>query len=84
MARRVLAFECQYCGALKKSKTIATRHEVACMKNPDGRNCILCVHHVKLDTPVTGGGKYWCPLRDVACSIAVSANCPNFKRIEKK
>lgn len=83
MARRVLAYECQYCGAIKKSKNIATRHEESCKQNPNARNCMFCVHHTKLEECVPGGGRLWCPLRSMACSSAVGAKCPHFKRTEE-
>lgn len=73
MARRVLAYECRYCGAIKKTENICLRHEKACMKNPDARNCILCQHSFKeSSTLMCGKGK--------VCSQAVSVKCEHFAR----
>lgn len=75
MARRVLAWECRYCGAIKKSETICNRHEKTCLKNPDARNCIVCAHSAKsVSALICSKGK--------VCSRATSAKCEHFKREE--
>ena len=74
MATRTLAYECKYCGALKRSKLICERHEVACFQNPDAKNCVLCEH--KLDSR---SGSV-CKLTNKRCSVAVSATCEKFVR----
>jgi hypothetical protein len=73
MARRVLAWECRYCGALKKTELICNRHEVACPKNPDRKNCIDCVYC---------GEDNVCIVRGCGCSTAVSPYCQEYKREE--
>ncbi len=75
MARRVLAWECKYCGAIKKSETIALRHELTCIKNPDARNCIVCAYSIGSETT----RKLLC-LKGKTCSRAVSAKCEYFRR----
>lgn len=37
MATRVLAYECKYCGTLKKTRALMDRHELACLKNPKAK-----------------------------------------------
>lgn len=73
MARRVLAWECRYCGALKKTENICLRHEKACMKNPNPRNCILCKYGRSNDS----GMSLICQ-KGKTCSQATSANCEYF------
>ena len=75
MARRVLAYECRHCGAIKKTEKICLRHEKACLKNPESRNCILCQHSI----PNSGSSKLLCQ-KGKACSQAISANCEHFVR----
>lgn len=77
MARRVLAWECRHCGAIKKSETICIRHEQTCLKNPDAKNCILCEHSYK----ITPGGSLRCRNGKI-CSRATSAKCEYFERKE--
>ena len=72
MATRVLAYECKYCGALKKTNTICERHETTCFQNPDAKNCVLCEHMRNGDN-----GKV-CFVTGKRCSVAVSANCEHF------
>lgn len=75
MPRRILAWECRYCGAIKKSETICNRHEITCLSNPDARNCIVCKHS---HTPAPVG-----PLKcrkGKICSRATSAKCEHFER----
>lgn len=75
MARRIIAWECKYCGEIKKNETIALRHEATCIKNPEARNCILCIHSI----PNSITGKLFCQ-KGKTCSRAVSAGCEHFKR----
>lgn len=77
MARRVLAWECRYCGTIKKSETICERHEKTCLKNPDARNCVVCQHSHKPE-----GDSLSC-LKGKKCSRATSAKCEHFKRKEE-
>jgi hypothetical protein len=80
MARKILAYECQFCGTIKKTRNIAERHEISCKMNPDAHNCMLCKNAMKLEKCVKGGGRYWCPTGNKACSSAVGANCERFDR----
>lgn len=75
MARRVLAWECKYCGEIKKSETIAVRHEITCVKNPDTRNCLFCIYGMAL----LDSGHMLCQ-KGKTCSRAVSAKCEHFKK----
>lgn len=75
MARRILAWECRYCGAIKKTENICLRHEKTCMKNPDARNCILCKH----SSNKPGTRELLCQ-KGKKCSQATSANCEHFTR----
>lgn len=75
MPRQVLAWQCRFCGEIKKSEKIAARHEAACLANPDCRNCIVCKHEES-----SPGSKSVCGVRGVNCSRAVSANCEDFGR----
>lgn len=74
MAVRTLAYECRYCGTLKKTRKLCERHELACLKNPDARNCTLCEHIDKHEKPAR------CGVSGKMCSSAVSAQCTTFKR----
>lgn len=74
MAKRVLAYECRYCGALKKSEKICLRHEIGCTKNPNRKNCMDCVYR--------DDERNLCEMRGVQCSRAVSAYCEDYMRRE--
>lgn len=74
MATRTLAYECKYCGALKKSKTICERHELTCFSNPDAKNCVLCRN------AIDGEKGRVCKVTGKRCSVAVSAQCEDFAR----
>lgn len=76
MATRTLAYECRYCGALKKTKATCERHELACLKNPEAKNCTVCEHAHKS----TAKGRLICAISHKLCSTAVSARCNMFKR----
>ena len=74
MATRTLAYECKYCGALKRTKLICERHELTCFQNPDAKNCVLCKN-----IRASASGKV-CVVTGKRCSVAVSANCDSFVR----
>lgn len=74
MATRTLAYECRYCGALKRTKNVCERHELTCFQNPDAKNCVLCQHMSESKT-----GRV-CPVTGKRCSVAVSAGCDFFTR----
>ena len=74
MAVRTLAYECTYCGTLKKSKKVCENHEIACLSNPNAKNCVRCQH-----MKATEKGKI-CGLSGKRCSVAVSAHCGDFAR----
>lgn len=74
MATRTLAYECKYCGALKRTKNVCERHEITCFQNPDAKNCILCENRVDSDKGSI------CSLTGKRCSVAVSASCEHFAR----
>lgn len=76
MATRTLAYECKYCGALKRTKVICERHELTCFQNPDAKNCVLCQHMRQ-----SYHGRV-CSVTGKRCSVAVSANCEHFARRE--
>lgn len=78
MAIRTLAYECKFCGALKRSKTICERHEETCLQNPNAKNCIRCEHHEFNQVQ----GITVCSITGKKCSSAVSAKCQDFKRVE--
>jgi hypothetical protein len=78
MARRVLAWECGYCGELKKTENIANRHEASCLKNPNAKNCVLCTHSYK--QTLYGNSILVCKEKKVTCSRAISAKCDDFER----
>jgi len=78
MAKQVLAWKCRYCGVIKKSETIATRHERSCLNNPEAKNCIVCVESY---TGYGGNNVLTCTARRCDCSRAISANCDKFQRI---
>lgn len=84
MARRILAWECRHCGAIKKSETICNRHEQTCLQNPDARNCILCKHSYKpvVDFPPDEPTPSLMCKKGKTCSRATSAKCEYFGRKE--
>ena len=74
MALRVLANQCKYCEALKKTKNTCERHEIACLSNPNAKNCMLCGHRT------TRENKRVCGISGKLCSSSVSANCSDIVR----
>lgn len=76
MATRTLAYECKYCGALKRTKNVCERHELTCFQNPDAKNCVLCQNMRQ------GKGGRVCAVTGKRCSVAISANCEYFARRE--
>lgn len=74
MATRTLAYECKYCGTLKRTKNVCERHELTCLSNPDAKNCILCQHCSKRENARV------CAVSGKRCSVAVSAQCSSFAR----
>ena len=74
MATRTLAYECKYCGTLKRTKNVCERHELTCLQNPDAKNCILCQHSTN-----AANGRV-CEVTRKRCSRAVSATCEHFVR----
>ncbi len=82
MARMVMAYECQYCRALKRTKNLCIRHEQACKQNPDSKNCSFCIHSKLYDKPMPGGGRLWCEKRQIPATSAVGPRCENFTRKE--
>ena len=72
MPKRVLAWQCDYCGKLKKTELIARRHEKSCIKNPNRKNCIDC----------KGFSSGECIFRGIRCSSAVSPDCTEYIKKE--
>lgn len=77
MATRTLAYECKYCGALKRTKNVCERHELTCFENPEAKNCVLCKHMTE------GASGRVCSVTGKRCSVAISATCEHFVRREK-
>lgn len=73
MARRIYAWMCRYCGDIKKTRNVAEKHEIACLKNPNARNCMHCIYSFE------GVGGLKCE-KGKKCTKAVSAVCPYFTR----
>lgn len=74
MATRTLAYECKYCGALKRTKNVCERHELTCLQNEDAKNCVRCEHMTnKANIRI-------CDMTGKRCSVAVSASCEHFSR----
>lgn len=65
----IVAYECEYCGTIKRTKKVMQNHERTCMKNPNAINCLKCRN--------AQGGK--CTVTGKKCSKAVSAMCNNFQ-----
>ena len=74
MATRTLAYECKYCGALKRTRNVCERHETTCFQNPDAKNCLWCVN---MSEGVKGRV---CKVTHKRCSVAISATCEHFLR----
>ena len=86
MAKQILAYECAYCGILKKSRKIAERHERSCFKNPNAVNCMICEN--RYDYKETLSEDEWgassrvvhkCKVNDKLCSRSLSGNCTHFE-----
>ena len=80
MPKQVLAWKCRYCGVLKKTETIADRHEKSCLQNPGAKNCIICVHSTNELGEFGEPHALVCHIKGCGCSRAVSANCDDFKK----
>lgn len=65
----IVAYQCDYCGTIKRTKKVMQNHELTCMKNPNAINCLKCVN--------AKDGK--CVITSKKCSKAVSAICGKFK-----
>lgn len=74
MATRTLAYECKYCGALKRTKNVCERHELTCFQNPEAKNCVLCENMTE-----SANGRVCC-VNGKRCSVAISATCEHFAR----
>ena len=74
MATRTLAYECKYCGTLKRTKNVCERHELSCLKNPDAKNCIYCEHMKSVE------GIKVCAVNGKKCSVAVSSSCTRYSK----
>lgn len=42
--KKIIAFECEYCNKILKSRSGMKRHEIMCFKNPASRSCITCAY----------------------------------------
>ena len=40
--KKVVRYKCDYCGKIAVKPETILRHEAACIKNPDGKNCYMC------------------------------------------
>lgn len=78
MAYHVLAWKCEYCGDLKKTKHIADRHEKACKMNPNAQNCLECAKSFYEDTDDGSPGTYICMVDGKLCTRARSGNCTHY------
>lgn len=76
MPNKVLAYQCKFCGALKRSFGICQRHEYSCLQNPNARNCLLCEHMVVENREAR------CSVKNKKCTSAVSGHCDSFVRME--
>lgn len=78
MSKRIVAYQCEYCGAIKRTQTIIERHEKACIKNPRAKNCLFCKHS-ELTFDGTKNIRF-CKLTGSESRKDISANCNNFER----
>lgn len=81
MAKRVLSYECEWCGEIKKTKHICVRHEKACLRNPDLRNCAACQHSRFIDGR---NYKMRCAVDQKNCTKLRALTCENFRRDDEK
>ena len=42
MPKAMWSYQCEYCGGLFKSYKFCDKHEMACIKNPEGKSCMYC------------------------------------------
>jgi hypothetical protein len=42
--KRIIAYKCEHCGKVLKTKWGILKHENTCLKNPVGKNCFMCKH----------------------------------------
>lgn len=76
MSTRTIAFMCNYCNDIFKAKSIADRHEITCMQNPNCKNCLICKHTTRDAT-----GQILCSFDYKDISRLKAVNCTNFERM---
>lgn len=85
VSKRTYGYLCGYCGKIFKSYKIADRHERACLKNPNAKNCVVCKHIIKDHTGIDKNGnefsKSICGIDKCVCSKSRSADCDYFEHI---
>ena len=82
MPKAMWSYQCDYCGGLFKSYKFCEKHEVACIKNPEGKSCMYCEYgwskkeRKKNNNVCPKSGRRYCK--------QISANCEHFIRIDRK
>ena len=55
--KEVIAFQCEYCNKIKRTKALMKKHEAKCYKNPSLHSCYNCDNLVIDDC---NGKRVWC------------------------
>lgn len=76
------SYKCEYCGSLFKSFKICDRHEMACNKNPDAKNCLYCEYG--WSKSIRKRNNMICPQLKKRYSKTSSVSCEFFKKIDRK
>lgn len=93
--KKVVRYKCDYCKKLAVKPETIEHHEKECIKNPESRNCYLCVHSIQggyVDTPYDGE-KFaenipYCGIRREQLGLlreygCTALNCKYFERDDK-
>lgn len=82
MPTALWSYKCEYCGSLFKSYKFCDRHELACNKNPNGKNCIYCEYG--WSKSLRKRTDRICPKSGKRFGKHASAYCEHFVKIDRK
>lgn len=74
------AYRCDYCDRIFKTYNNCDTHERACLKNPNTKNCLLCIHYNPMNE-LTKNNK--CDITGKRFCKRTSAFCGHFENKHK-